>query len=85
MEKSVNVTVELPGAFVPLVGVSEEVLPAEIRRLLAVELVRRGALTYARAAELVGMGQAEFISYLGEHQVSIFQFAPSELKEEVGL
>ena len=85
MEKRVNVTVELPGAFVPLVGVSEEALPDEIRRLLALELVRGGALTYARAAELVGMSQADFISYPGEHQVSIFQFAPSELSEEVSL
>jgi predicted HTH domain antitoxin len=83
MQDMVNVTVELPKVFVPLVGVSEEALPAEIGRLLALELVRQGALTYTRAAELVGMSQAEFISYLGTRQVSIFRLAPGELKEEV--
>jgi predicted HTH domain antitoxin len=85
MEERVNLTVELPRAFVPLVGVSQESLPAEIERLLALELVRRGALTYTRAAELVSMSQAEFISYLSTHQVSIFHLASDELREEVSL
>jgi predicted transcriptional regulator len=83
MEK-VSFAVELPKAFVSLVGVREEALPAEIRKLLALELVRRGALTYTKAAELLGISQAEFVSYLTAHQVSIFQFAPAELEEEVG-
>lgn len=83
MEK-VSLSVELPKEFVPLVGVREEALPMEIEKLLAMELVRRGVLTYTRAAELVDMSQAEFIAYLGEHQVSIFQLAPDELREEVG-
>ncbi len=83
MEK-VSLAVKLPKEFVPLVGVREEALPTEIEKLLAMELVRRGALTYTRAAELVDISQAEFIAYLGEHQVSIFQLAPDELREEVG-
>ncbi len=80
MEK-VSLSVKLPKEFVPLVGVREEALPMEIEKLLAMELVRRGALTYTRAAELVDMSQAE--SYLGAHQVSIFQLAPDELREAV--
>jgi len=83
MEK-VSLAIKLPKVFVPLVGVREEALPAEIEKLLAMELVRRGALTYTKAAELVSMSQAEFIAYLGAHQVSIFQFAPGEMREEVG-
>ncbi|MEE8390560.1 MAG: UPF0175 family protein [Anaerolineae bacterium] len=84
MEERVNLTVELPRAFIPLVGVSEEALPAEIEKLVALELVRQGVLTYTRAAELVGTSQAEFISYLSTRQVSIFHFAPDELRDEVG-
>jgi hypothetical protein len=30
------------------------------------------------------MSQAEFIAYLGAHRVSIFRFAPDELRAEVG-
>ncbi len=83
MEK-VSLAIKLPKAFVPLVGVREEALPEEIEKLLAMELVRRGALTYTKAAELVSMSQAEFIAYLGTHHVSIFQLAPGEMREEVG-
>jgi predicted HTH domain antitoxin len=82
MEK-LKLAVELPKAFVPLVGVSEEHLPEEIERLLALELVRRGALTYTKAAELVGVSQAEFITYLGDHEISIIHLAPDELEEEL--
>ena len=82
MEK-VSLTVKLPKTFVPLVGVREEALPAEIERLLAMELVRRGVLTYTRAAELLEMSQAAFVSYLAAHRVSIFELAPDELREEV--
>ncbi len=52
MVEKTRVAVELPRVFVSLVGVSEEALPAEIEKLLAMELVRRGVLTYTRAAEL---------------------------------
>lgn len=84
MTERMKVAVELPREFVPLVGVSQETLPAEIEKLLALELVRRGALPYTKAAELLGMSQAEFSAYLAAHQVSIFRFAPDELCAEVG-
>jgi predicted HTH domain antitoxin len=85
MAEKMKLAVELPRMFVPLVGVSEEVLPGEIEKLVALELVRSGMLPYTRAAELVGMSQVEFIAYLGAHQVSIFRFAPDELRDEVGM
>ena len=83
MPDRLKLAVELPRAFLPLVGVSEEALPAEIGKLVAVELVRRRALPYTRAAELVGMSQAEFIAYLSTHHVSMFSLAPDELGREV--
>jgi hypothetical protein len=80
----VSLKVELPKSFAYLAGVSEEALPAEMVKLLALELVRRRVLTYAKAAELVGVSQAEFIPYLGAHHLSIFGFSPDELRDEVG-
>ena len=85
MEEKIHVTVELPSVFVPLVGVSAKALPAEIEKLLALELVRQGKLTYTRAAELLGTSQAEFMIWLGSRQISIFQFTPDELREEIEL
>lgn len=43
MAERVKLAVELPREFVPLVGVSEEALPTEIEKLLALGLVRQGA------------------------------------------
>lgn len=83
MADTTKVTVELPRVFLPLVGVSEEALPAEIEKLLALELVRRRVLTYTKAADLLGVPLAEFIAYLGAHQVSIFELAPDELRAEI--
>ncbi len=83
MSEMVKVTLEIPREVVTLTGREEKELPQALKLLLAVELVRQGTLTYGKAAELLGVGQAEFIAYLGEHKVSIFQFAPDELRQEV--
>jgi predicted HTH domain antitoxin len=83
MSEAVKLTLEIPREIVSLTGSEEKDLPLAMKKLLAMELVRQGALTYGKAAELLGIGQAEFISYLAERQVSIFRFAPDELRQEV--
>jgi len=83
MSEMVQLTLEIPREVVPLTGGGEQDLPMALKKLLALELVRQGAVTYGRAAELLGVGQAEFITYLAEHQVSIFDFTPDELHQEV--
>jgi len=83
MGEKVSLTVGLPGALIPLMGLSAETLPAEIARLIAAELVRRGELTYTQAAEVLEISQAEFIAYLGAQRSSIFRLAPDELHDEV--
>ena len=84
MQEKIKLTVELPRVFVSLSDVSEKALPGEMEKLLSLDLLRGRALTYTRAAELLGISQAEFISYLSAHGVSIFRFAPDELLDEVG-
>ena len=83
MSEMVQLTLQIPREVVALTGAGEKELPQALKKLLALELVRQGALTYGKAAELLDVGQAEFIQYLAEHQVSIFQFAPDELRREV--
>jgi len=83
MEDTVTLVFDLPREVIPLTGGRERDLPQTLKKLLALELLRQGTVTYGKAAELLGIGQAEFISFLGEHQVSIFQFAPDELRQEV--
>ena len=82
MNEMVKLTVEVPREVVVLTGREEKDLPRALKQLLAAELVRQGSLTYGKAAELLDIGQAEFISFLAEHKISIFQFAPDELRRE---
>lgn len=56
---------------------------AEMQRLLLLELVRQGKGPYGKAAELLGISQAEFLAYMARHRVSPFQFTPDELAEEL--
>ncbi len=83
MREMVKLTLEIPQEVVVLTGRSERELPHALKQLLAVELVKQGALTFGKAAELLGVGQAEFVAFLAEHKVSIFQFSPDELRKEV--
>ena len=83
MADTVTLVLDIPKEVVPLTGDRERDLPQTLKKLLALELVRRGAVAYGKAAELLGIGQAEFITYLTEREVSIFQFSPDELRQEV--
>ena len=83
MIDTVTLVLDLPKEVVPLTGGRERDLPQTLKKLLALELVRQGTVTYGKAADLLGIGQAEFIACMAEHQVSIFQFAPDELRQEV--
>jgi len=49
----VRLILEIPKEVVPLTGSAEEDLPRALKKLLALELVRQGALTYGKAAELL--------------------------------
>ena len=83
MGDMVQLILELPREMVPLTGGGEKDLPRTLKTLLALDLVRQGIVTYGKAAEWLGIGQAEFISRMAEHRISIFQFTPDELREEV--
>jgi predicted HTH domain antitoxin len=50
---------------------------------LLVELVRDGRVAYGKAAELLGVSQAEFLAYMAKHKISPFQFTPDELSREL--
>lgn len=79
----VTITMELPKELLMLTGKGESELSLELKKLLALELVRSGVLTYGKAAELMGISQAEFMTYLGQHGISIFDYTDEELRQEL--
>jgi predicted HTH domain antitoxin len=77
----VAVEVELPRDVLGDVDVSQ--LSVELRRLWAVEQVRRRRLGVGKAAEVAGMPRAAFMQLLGEHEVPVIDYAVEDLQEEL--
>ena len=49
-----------------------------VRRLVALEYYRNQGVSIGYCAEVAGMSEKEFIKYLGEKKISIFQFDDEE-------
>jgi predicted HTH domain antitoxin len=48
-----------------------------------VELYKEGSISTGTGAELLQMPLYDFIQFLGQHQVSIFNYTPEELDQDV--
>ena len=55
----------------------------EISMLVASKLYEQGKLSLGQAAELVGMTKRTFAEMLGQYNVSIFNFPPSDISSDV--
>ncbi|WP_034935688.1 UPF0175 family protein [Gloeocapsa sp. PCC 73106] len=55
----------------------------EARLLLMVKLFETGKLTVGQAAELAGYSKPTFRELLGKLNVSVIDYPPSELEEEM--
>lgn len=49
-----------------------------VRRLVALEYYKNQGVSIGYCAEVAGMSEKEFIKYLGEKKISIFQFEDEE-------
>ena len=80
-EDSVAVKVEIPRDVLGDVEISQ--LGVELRRLWAVEQVRRRRLGVGKGAEVAGMPRAAFMQILGEHGVAVIDYPVEDLREEL--
>ncbi len=48
-----------------------------------VELYKEGSISTGTGAELLQMPLYDFIQFLGQHQVSIFNYTPEDLDQDV--
>jgi predicted HTH domain antitoxin len=55
----------------------------EAKMLLASRLYEKGKLSLGQAAELVGLSKTTFMELLGDYDVSIFNYPPSELNNDI--
>ena len=78
---SVAVQVDIPQDALGDTELSQ--LGAELRRLWAVDQVRRQRLGVGKAAEVAAMPRAAFMRLLGEHGIPVIDYPVEELREEL--
>jgi predicted HTH domain antitoxin len=67
------------------VKLPENLSEDEVRLLLALKLYETGKVSLGQAAKLSGFSKRAFMEVLGRHHIPVFDYSPSELKEESGL
>jgi len=57
----------------------------EAKLLLAVKLYEVGKVSLGQAAKLAGFSKRAFMEVLGRYHISIFDYSPDELRQEIDL
>ena len=78
-----RISINLPEDALTISQLSRRAVGEEMRRLFFLDLVREGRLSYSKAAELLEISQAEFLSFMARHRVSPFVFTERELAQEL--
>ncbi|AZT91083.1 UPF0175 family protein [Caldicellulosiruptor changbaiensis] len=82
MQKNINI--EFPLEIFLALREDENKLSAEIKKLIAAKYYKEKKLSIGQAAELANLSEEEFIKYLAEQGISIFNFDhPNEIIEDV--
>jgi predicted HTH domain antitoxin len=55
----------------------------EAKMLLASRLYEKGKLSLGQAAEMVGLSKRAFMEILGDYDVSIFNYPPEDLDNDI--
>jgi len=77
-----SVTIELPAELVELLR-SEEEAKREAKLALVLDLVRRGRVSRAKAAELLGISLQDFPSLLTEYRIPWFHYSSEDLRRDL--
>jgi len=76
------VTIELPQELLDLLG-SEEEAKREVKLALVLDLVRRGRLSRAKAAELLTIPLQELPTVLAQYRIPWFDYSPEDLERDL--
>ena len=75
-------TIDLPAELLELLG-SEEEAKRGAKVALVLDLVRRGKLSRAKAAELMGMPLSDLPALLAQYRIPWFDCSPEELDRDL--
>lgn len=76
------VAIELPPELLQLLGTEEEA-KREAKTALILDLVRRGKVSRAKAAELLNISLWDLPSLLAQYRIPWFDYSPEELQKDL--
>jgi len=79
-----RISIDLPEDALLISQLSRKAAGEEMRRLFFLHLVREGRLSHAKAAELLEISLAEFLTFMARHHVSPFAFTKEEMERKLG-
>ncbi len=81
--KTEELKIKYPSGFEYAVHMTKEEMEQHIRLMAALKMFELGKISSGKAAELVGMSRVEFFETCGRYHVSVFNYAPDEIEEEI--
>ena len=72
-----------PSGFELAVHMTKVELEYHIRLMAALKMFELGKISSGRAAELAGMTRVEFLETCGKYDVSIFNYPPEDLEQQL--
>lgn len=76
------VAIELPPELLQLLGTEEEV-KREAKTALILDLVRRGRVSRAKAAELLNISLWDLPALLAQYRIPWFDYSPEDLQKDL--
>lgn len=75
--------VSYPAGFEQAVSMTKEEMERHLRLMAALKMFELGKISSGKAAELAGLSRVEFLETCGRYRVSVFNYPPEELDDEL--
>lgn len=81
--KTEELKIKYPSGFEHAVHMTKEEIEQHIRLMAALKMFELGKVSSGKAAELAGMSRVEFFETCGRYRVSVFNYPPEKLEQEL--
>jgi predicted HTH domain antitoxin len=78
-----NIQIQLPDTVFSALRKAPDEFVQEMRIAAAVKWYELGEISQGKAAEIAGLSRSDFITALSRYKVSILQYTPEELAQEL--
>ena len=83
MLKSIDIKLSLPEDLVLSIGLPEEKLTFDIKKVYLFDLFSKGKISSGKAAEILGVSKIKFIDLLNDNGIPYYDYTEDEWHEEI--